>query len=160
MVPKATAAEPSAAPGRPKQASTPLGGSAAHAVASVGAEFSRVYKISKRFEDDISAVCLAINLHIEDGVVRKASIGAGGVAATPVRARQTEAALTGQAWSADTVMAAMATLRQEFNPISDMRASAAYRTQVLGNLLERYWLESQGLQAVSLEQLSVEGVAA
>jgi xanthine dehydrogenase small subunit len=159
-VPKATAAEPSAAPGRPKQASTPLGGSAAHAVASVGAEFSRVYKISKRFEDDISAVCLAINLHIEDGVVRKASIGAGGVAATPVRARQTEAALTGQAWSADTVMAAMATLRQEFNPISDMRASAAYRTQVLGNLLERYWLESQGLQAVSLEQLSVEGVAA
>jgi len=54
----------------------------------------------------------------------------------------------------------MATLREEFNPISDMRASAAYRTQVLGNLLERYWLESQGLQAVSLEQLSVEGVAA
>jgi xanthine dehydrogenase small subunit len=123
-------------------------------------ERSRVYKISKRFEDDISAVCLAINLHIEGGVVRKASIGAGGVAATPVRARQTEAALTGQAWSADTVMAAMATLRQEFSPISDMRASAAYRTQVLGNLLERYWLESQGLQAVSLEQLTLEGVAA
>ena len=159
-VPKAVPQKPSAAPGRPKQASTPLGGSAAHAVASVGAEFSRVYKISKRFEDDISAVCLAINLHIEDGVVRKASIGAGGVAATPVRARQTEAALTGQAWSADTVMAAMATLREEFNPISDMRASAAYRTQVLGNLLERYWLESQGLQVVSLEHLSLEGVAA
>jgi len=54
----------------------------------------------------------------------------------------------------------MATLREEFNPISDMRASAAYRTQVLGNLLERYWLESQGLQAVSLEHLSLEGVAA
>jgi xanthine dehydrogenase small subunit len=54
----------------------------------------------------------------------------------------------------------MATLREEFNPISDMRASAAYRTQVLGNLLERYWLESQGLQVVSLEHLSLEGVAA
>jgi CO/xanthine dehydrogenase FAD-binding subunit len=56
------------------------------------AEFLRVYKISKRFEDDISAVCLAISLHREDGRIRRVSIGAGGVAATPARARQTEAA--------------------------------------------------------------------
>ncbi|MDE2417857.1 MAG: xanthine dehydrogenase small subunit [Burkholderiales bacterium] len=127
---------------------------------AVPQERCRVYKISKRFEDDISAVCLAINLHIENGVVRKASVGAGGVAATPVRARQTEAALTGQAWSVDTVIAAMTTLRQELSPISDMRASAAYRNTVLGNLLQRYWLESQGLQVVNLEQLTLEGEAA
>ncbi len=153
-VPKAVVAEPSAAPGRPKQASTPLGGSAAHAVASAGAEFTRVYKISKRFEDDISAVCLGVNLHIGNGKVQRASIGVGGVAATPVRARLTEAALTGKAWNAATVWAAMDVLRGEFSPISDMRASSAYRSEVLGNLLQRYWLESQGQQVVNLQQLT------
>ncbi|MEY2860046.1 MAG: hypothetical protein RL392_504 [Pseudomonadota bacterium] len=153
-VPKAVVAEPSTAPGRPKQASTPLGGSAAHAVVSAGAEFTRVYKISKRFEDDISAVCLGINLRIGNGKVQKASIGVGGVAATPVRARQTEATLTGKAWNAATVRAAMDVLRSEFSPISDMRASSAYRREVLGNLLQRYWLESQGQQVVNLQQLT------
>lgn len=117
-------------------------------------EMLKVYKISKRFDDDISAVCLAIRLEIEDGVVRAATIGAGGVAATPARARRTEAALTGQPWSEDTVMAAMDTLRQEFQPISDMRASAHYRVTVLGNLLRRFWLESQGLQGINLENLA------
>ena len=123
---------------------------------AVAAENSKVYKISKRFEDDISAVCLGLNLHIGNGVVQKASIGAGGVAATPVRARKTEAALVGQPWNHATVRHAIQTLRSEFTPISDMRASAAYRTQVLGNLLERYWLESQGVQAVSLKHLHLE----
>jgi xanthine dehydrogenase small subunit len=127
---------------------------------ATAAERSRVYKISKRFEDDISAVCIAINLHIEGGVVRSASIGVGGVAATPVRAIKTQAALAGKPWSAATVQNAITVLRAEFSPISDMRASAAYRSQVLGNLLQRYWLESQGLQAVSLEQLMPEGEAA
>ncbi|MDP2985010.1 FAD binding domain-containing protein, partial [Hydrogenophaga sp.] len=125
----------------------------------VDTEFLRVYKISKRFDDDISAVCLAIRLTLEEGKVSTISIGAGGVAATPVRARQTEAALLGQAWSADTVMAAMAALRAEFQPISDMRASAAYRQTVLGNLLQRFWLESQGLQAINLESVSMEDLA-
>jgi len=127
---------------------------------AVPTEYATVYKISKRYEDDISAVCLAINLQIEGGIVRKASIGAGGVAATPVRARQTEAALAGQPWNAATVQTAISALRKEFSPISDMRASAAYRTTVLGNLMQRYWLESQGLQVVNLEQLSLEGEAA
>ena len=113
-----------------------------------------VYKISKRFDDDISAVCLAIRLDITGGMVQAASIGAGGVAATPARARRTEAALQGQPWTEDTVMAAMQTLRDEFQPISDMRASAAYRHTVLGNLLRRFWLESQGQQAINLEQLN------
>ena len=159
-VPKATAAEPSAAPGRPKQTSTPSGGSAAHAVASAGAEFFRIYKISKRFEDDISAVCLGINLEIVDGQVVKASIGAGGVAATPVRARLTEASLVGQPWTQATVTAAMQTLRTEFSPISDMRASATYRVQVLGNLLQRYWLESQGVAQLDVQSLAREGACA
>ena len=124
---------------------------------AVAGETSRVYKISKRFEDDISAVCLGLNLHIEHGSVRSASIGVGGVAATPVRARKTEAALTGKPWSQATIEHAMAVLRKEFAPISDMRASSAYRTTVLGNLLQRFWLESQGSALTDLRQLAPTG---
>ena len=120
-------------------------------------EMLKFYKISKRFDDDISAVCLAIKLQMEGGKVASASIGAGGVAATPVRALKTEAVLTGQAWTQATVQQAMMTLRDEFSPISDMRASAAYRSQVLGNLLQRFWLESQGMQHTNLEALAWEG---
>jgi xanthine dehydrogenase small subunit len=118
-----------------------------------GHAHEKVYKISKRFDDDISAVCLAIQMTVKVGVVQQVSIGAGGVAATPARARQTEAALRGQPWNADTVMTAAAALRAEFQPISDMRASAAYRQTVLGNLLQRFWLESQGLQGINLDSL-------
>jgi len=119
-------------------------------------EFLRVYKISKRFDDDISAVCLAVILHIDNGIVMHASIGAGGVAATPARAVQTEAALSGQPWTFDTVQRAITVLRAEFSPITDMRASAAYRTKVLGNLLQRYWLESQGMTQINLESFVLE----
>ena len=119
-------------------------------------EFTRVYKISKRFDDDISAVCLALSLHITDGVVTRASIGVGGVAATPVRAVKTEAALIGQPWTLRTVQTAQTVLRSEFSPISDLRASATYRTQVLGNLLERYWLDSQGRHNINLENLTLK----
>jgi xanthine dehydrogenase small subunit len=122
-------------------------------------EMLKVYKISKRYDDDISAVCLAIKLQIEQGVVAHASIGAGGVAATPARATKTEAALTGQPWIEATVKNAMAVLRAEFSPLSDMRASSAYRTEVLGNLLQRYWLESQGLQQINLESFTLEDAA-
>jgi xanthine dehydrogenase small subunit len=123
-------------------------------------ELCRVYKISKRFDDDISAVCLALNLLITDGRVVHASIGVGGVAATPVRASQTEAALRGQPWTLETVKNAMTTLRGEFSPISDMRASASYRVQALGNLLQRFWLESQGLQSINLESFTLQGASA
>ncbi len=119
-------------------------------------EVLRAYKISKRFDDDISAVCLVINLDIEADVVRRASIGAGGVAATPARARQTEAALTGQPWNADTIARAAQALQGEFNPISDMRASGTYRRTVLASLLQRFWLESQGEEAVSVENFRLE----
>jgi xanthine dehydrogenase small subunit len=119
-------------------------------------EFLRSYKISKRYDDDISAVCLAINLHMDQGIVTHASMGAGGVAATPARAVQTEAALLGQPWTLETVQRAIAVLRAEFQPISDMRASSSYRTEVLGNLLQRYWLESQGLRQINLASLDLE----
>lgn len=123
-------------------------------------EFLRAYKISRRFDDDISAVCLVIRLALEDGRVSRIGIGAGGVAATPVRAAQTEAFLAGRPWTADTVQQAAQVLRAEFQPISDMRASAAYRNEVLGNLLQRFWLESQGAAAINLEQFSLQEATA
>lgn len=118
----------------------------------VAGEQLRVYKISKRQDDDISAVCLALNLRVQDGRIASARIGAGGVAATPVRAPRTEAALTGQPWALASLQAAASVLAQEFSPISDMRASADYRRGVLGRLLLRYWGELQG-EPVSLEAL-------
>ena len=119
-------------------------------------EVSRIYKVSKRFEDDISAVCLGICLTIANEVVVRASIGAGGVAGTPVRAVKTEAALKGKPWTNNTVRLAIDTLRAEFTPITDMRASSHYRTQVLGNLLQRFWLESHGSEQVSLESCDAD----
>jgi len=121
-------------------------------------EMLKAYKISKRYDDDISAVCLVVNLQLKDGQVIQACIGAGGVAATPVRASHTEAALAGQPWTLATVQQAMTTLRAEFSPISDMRASGAYRSEVLGNLLQRFWLESQGLQQINLEAFVLDEV--
>ncbi len=120
----------------------------------------RAYKVSKRFDDDISAVCLAIHLDIADGVVRRASIGAGGVAATPARARQAEALLAGQPWTEAAARRAGEALQAEFSPISDMRASGTYRRALLSNLMQRYWLESQGMEAVSLERFQPQEDAA
>jgi xanthine dehydrogenase small subunit len=130
------------------------------AATQVGGQLLRAYKISKRYDDDISAVCLVIQMTLNAGAVSAISIGAGGVAATPVRAVQTEAALLGQPWTADTAMAATAALRAEFQPISDMRASAAYRSEVLGNLMQRFWLESQGVRQINLEAFQLEGADA
>jgi len=118
-------------------------------------EFMRIYKISKRFDDDISAICLAINLQIDNGMIVNTSIGVGGVAATPVRAIKTEAACAGKDWSKATIDHLKTVLRAEFSPISDMRASSAYRTQVLGNLLERFWLEGRGVQQINLQSVKL-----
>ena len=122
-------------------------------------EFLRAYKVSKRQDDDISAVCLVLNLHLDSGQVRAASIGAGGVAAVPARARQAEAALHGQPWTESTAQQTAQALQAEFTPLSDMRASSAYRNAVLGNLVRRFWLESQGLPDVSLDTLRLEALA-
>ncbi|RYF27000.1 MAG: 2Fe-2S iron-sulfur cluster binding domain-containing protein [Comamonadaceae bacterium] len=118
------------------------------------------YKVSKRYDDDISAVCLVMRLTVAGGTVHSARIGAGGVAATPARARQTEAALIGQPWDAATFERAAAVLQAEFQPISDMRASGAYRRSVLGSLVQRFWLEHQGgAQPASLDQFTMEVLA-
>ena len=101
------------------------------------------WKVSKRFEDDISAVCVAIALRGEAGVVTHARIGVGGMAAVPSRAPRAEAELEGAPWSLATLQAAADALRGEFTPLSDMRASAGYRRAVAGNLLLRLWHETQ-----------------
>jgi len=119
-------------------------------------EFLRAYKISKRYDDDISAVCLVLNLRLEAGAVARVSIGAGGVAATPARAVKTEAFLQDQPWTQAAVLEAANVLRAEFQPIADMRASAGYRSEVLGNLLQRFWLESQGVRQINLEQFTLQ----
>lgn len=123
-------------------------------------EFLRAYKISKRYDDDISAVCLVVRAIVDEGVIREIGIGAGGVAATPVRASKAEAALRGQPWTQEAARRATEVLRAEFQPISDMRASAAYRSQVLGNLMQRFWLESQGHERINLESFRLEEATA
>ncbi len=118
-------------------------------------EWLRADKISKRFEDDISAVCLAVALQVENGVIHSVRIGAGGVAAVPARATKTEAALAGQPCAEATFDAAASVLEAEFKPLSDMRASSAYRRAVLGNLLRRGWQQSQP-GALALADLTME----
>jgi len=116
----------------------------------------RADKVSKRFEDDISAVCLAVALQVEGGRITAARIGAGGVAAVPARALKTEAALAGQPWAEATFHAAAAVLRAEFEPISDMRASSHYRRQVLGNLLLRLYAQAVPGAAPALADVTLE----
>ena len=120
----------------------------------VSGEWLGAYKVSKRQEDDISAVCLAVQLHVKGGRITSARIGAGGVAATPVRAVNTEAALLGQPWNEATLQAAQTAIADEFSPLTDLRASANYRRQILGQLLRRAWLESTGQATVRLEDLT------
>ncbi|MEU3663706.1 FAD binding domain-containing protein [Streptomyces sp. NPDC032940] len=105
------------------------------------------HKIAKRRFDDISSVAVAFALDIEDGVVRKARIGLGGVAATPIRALATEAALEGKPWSTETVEAAAQVLRAQGTPMSDHRASSEYRAAMLGQSLLKLYAQTR--EAVS-----------
>jgi xanthine dehydrogenase small subunit len=102
----------------------------------------RAYKVSRRHDQDISAVFVAFRLDVDGGRIASARIGVGGVAATPKRAAATEAALTGKAWTGSAARAAMTVLAGEFTPITDMRAGAAYRRDMLGALLLRCWHET------------------
>ncbi|MFE3837592.1 xanthine dehydrogenase small subunit [Pseudogemmobacter sonorensis] len=102
------------------------------------------HKVSKRFDEDISAVMGAFHITLAADRVTDARIAFGGMAGTPMRAAGAEAALIGALWDAPAVEAAMAALRADFTPLSDMRASAAYRQEVAANLLMRVWLESGG----------------
>ncbi|MDZ7857583.1 xanthine dehydrogenase small subunit [Sphaerotilus sp.] len=103
----------------------------------------RVWKISKRYDSDISAVCAAFALRLDGDRVAEVRLAFGGMAAIVKRATQTEAALLGQPWTDATLVAAQAALAQDFRPLSDLRASAAYRLKVSANLLRRLWLETR-----------------
>ncbi|MBT2441803.1 FAD binding domain-containing protein [Streptomyces sp. ISL-36] len=105
------------------------------------------HKIAKRRFDDISSVAVAFALDIEDGIVRKARIGLGGVAATPIRALAVEEALEGKPWAAETVEAAARVLRGQGTPMDDHRASSLYRSAMLGQSLLK--LYAQTTEAVS-----------
>ncbi len=104
----------------------------------------RCYKISKRFDQDISALCGCFNVTVADGVVTGARIAFGGMAGIPKRAGAAEAALTGAAWHPETIKAATAALAEDFQPLTDMRASAAYRLEVAQGLLRRYFDDLDG----------------
>jgi xanthine dehydrogenase small subunit len=103
----------------------------------------RAYKISKRFDSDISAVFAALAIEVEAERVVAVRLAYGGMAAVVKRAAQAEAALLGQPWTQDSIDAAKAALARDFEPLSDMRASAGYRMQVAQNLLQRFWLETR-----------------
>jgi xanthine dehydrogenase small subunit len=111
----------------------------------------RCYKISKRFDQDISAVCGCFNLTVAGGVVTAARIAFGGMAGVPKRAALAEAALVGKPWTEATVDAAAEAMAGDFTPLSDMRASADYRMLVAQNLLRRYFHDLSGVQVSVLE---------
>ncbi|MGO9931122.1 MAG: xanthine dehydrogenase small subunit [Steroidobacteraceae bacterium] len=98
------------------------------------------YKLSKRIDQDISAISAAFVMRVEDGQVAAARIAYGGMAAVAARAGATESALIGAAWNRSSIDAAAARLAVDFQPLTDLRASGAYRLQAAGNLLRRFYL--------------------
>lgn len=116
--------------------------------------FHAAYKISKRRDEDISSVAVGMTVRVESDKVAEAVLAFGGMAATPKRATAAEAALVGQPWSEAAMLAAAAKLPQDFQPLSDMRATSEYRMTVAQNLFRRFWLEHSGAEA----RLSAEGV--
>ncbi|MGB0658753.1 MAG: xanthine dehydrogenase small subunit [Mangrovicoccus sp.] len=111
----------------------------------------RCYKLSKRFDQDISAVCGALSVTVEEGMVSTARIAFGGMAGIPKRASHAETALIGKAWTEAHMRDAMAALAEDFTPLSDMRASSAYRLKTAQNMLLRYFYEDHGMAVQSLE---------
>lgn len=120
----------------------------------------RAYKISKRFDCDISALCAGFAIEFEAGgdTVKAVRLAFGGMAATVRRAANAEAAILGKPWTQASVATAKLALAQDFKPLSDMRASADYRLLVAQNLIQRLWLETRADDALSLEETSVWSV--
>ncbi|MBN8629622.1 MAG: xanthine dehydrogenase small subunit [Rhodobacterales bacterium] len=115
------------------------------------ADALRCYKISKRFDQDISAVCGCFNVTVEDGRVIEARIAFGGMAGVPKRAAMAEAALVGRDWTEATVEAAAEAMAGDFTPMTDMRASAGYRMLTAQNLMRRYFQDLNGTPVSVLE---------
>ena len=108
------------------------------------AQLIACYKVSKRYDQDISAVCLGVLVELDQGRVRSARIALGGMAAVPARASAAESALLGQPWQEAAIEAAAHALGADFTPLTDMRASSAYRLEAARNLLRRFHLEQSG----------------
>ncbi len=116
----------------------------------------RAYKLSKRFDSDISGLACALAVRLDaQGVITAARLAFGGMAAIVKRATQAEAAMIGLPWREETVRAAAAALARDYSPISDLRASAAYRQRAAANLLQRFWLETRPEAALAPSQVSV-----
>jgi len=111
-----------------------------------------VYKLSRRFDQDISSLCGAFSLRLQDGKVLEPRICFGGMAGTPLRAFAAERALAGKAWNLQTVTAAQQALLHDYRPLSDWRGSSDYRMQAAQNLLQRFYLETQGEPGVRLQR--------
>jgi len=109
------------------------------------------YKLSKRFDQDISAVCGCFSIRVKDGHVAAARIAFGGMAATPKRARSVEQALIGAPWTQASVEGAMERFADDFTPIGDMRGSARYRMRAARNMLARLFAERSGQRTSVLE---------
>jgi len=118
-------------------------------------EVVRGYKISKRFDSDISAVCAGLAITLQGDTVVSARIAFGGMAATVKRAMAAEAAMAGRPWSEATMRDAAAALASDFTPLSDLRASAGYRMQVARNLLHRFWFETRPSAALPAAAVNV-----
>ncbi len=117
-----------------------------------------VYKISKRFDCDITALCGALSIALDGDKVTAVRFVYGGMAAIVKRAANAEAAVIGKPWTQDTVKAAMQALGDDFKPLDDMRASAGYRLQVARNLLQRFWFETRPDDPLPTSALSVWSV--
>ena len=115
----------------------------------------RGYKIAKRYDSDISAVCAVLGVRLENGVVREARLAFGGMAAIVKRAPRAEAALVGRAWDEAAALAAADALREDFTPMTDLRASADYRQRAAANLIRRFWLETRADAPVAAAAASV-----
>lgn len=115
----------------------------------------RTYKLSKRYDSDISSVCAAFAISINEGKIEDARIAFGGMAAIPKRAKATEASLIGQHWNEQTAETAMSRISRDFSPLTDMRASAGNRLQSAQNLLYRFYLETRPENPLAADQVSV-----
>jgi xanthine dehydrogenase small subunit len=116
-----------------------------------GPDRLRCYKLSKRFDQDISAVCGCLNIAREGDRISAARLAYGGMAGTPKRAAAAEAALVGQDWTEETISRAMAAMAEDFTPLTDMRASARYRLRSAQNMLLRYFHDLNGVETDVLE---------
>ncbi|SFV38737.1 xanthine dehydrogenase small subunit [Devosia crocina] len=111
------------------------------------------YKVSKRFDEDISSVLGAFRLRLDSDLISEITIAYGGMAATPKRARAVEGALLGREWTRETIESVLPLYAHDFTPLSDWRASADYRLLVAQNLLLRFWRETTGIAPVQVREL-------